>query len=168
MQINGDPYQQKYLCTGHRKSTQTGVMHVCSQTCLPCDSVSTTLACFLFVVCFLFVCFVVFVLCVSYDEVRKPRSMQHIDFEVMSSTAEMSVLKCYHVTIIACSSAEVVFFNHPSRYFQLGLHFSVFCLFFCYSVFYHSQSDDNFTALPVILSWKYYSSLRKIILKILK
>ena len=43
---NGDPHQQKYWCT-HRKSTQTSVFcMLCSQTCLPCDSVSTTLVCF--------------------------------------------------------------------------------------------------------------------------
>ena len=43
----------------------------------------------------LFVCLFCFV-CVSHDEVSKPRSMLLIDLEVMSSTAEMSVLKCYH------------------------------------------------------------------------
>ena len=39
--------------------------------------------------------------------------------------------------------------------------FLFYVLFFCYSVFYPSQSDDNFTALPVILSRKYYSSFGK-------
>ena len=46
----------------------------------------------LFVCLFCCFCFV----CVLHDEVSKPRSMQLIDLEVMSSTVEMSVLKCYH------------------------------------------------------------------------
>ena len=145
-------------CTGHRKSTQTSVICMCVlKHVYRVIELQLPLRVFLFVVC-LFCCFCF--VCVSHDEVSKPRSMQLIDLEVMSSTAEMSVL---NVTIIACSSADVVFFNHPSRYFQLGLS-TLFCfnvLFFCYSVFYHPQSDDNFTALPVILSWKYYSSFGK-------
>ena len=91
---NGDPNQQKYvLYRSQEKYSNIGDMHVCSQTCLPCDRVASSLACFLFVVC-LFCCFCF--VCVSHDEVSKPRSMQLIDLEVMSSTAEMSVLKCYH------------------------------------------------------------------------
>ena len=82
------------LYRSQEKYSNIGDMHVCSQTCLPCDRVATSLACFYL----LFVClfFLFFFVCVSHDEVSKPRSMQLIDLEVMSSTAEMSVLKCYH------------------------------------------------------------------------
>ena len=45
------------LYRSQEKYSNIGDMHVCSQTCLPCDRVATSLACFLFVVCF-----VVFVL----------------------------------------------------------------------------------------------------------
>ena len=68
----------------------------------------------------------------SHDEVSKPRSMQLIDL-VMSSTAEMSVLKCYHNRMQQRRGS--IFFNHPSRYFQLGLS-TLFC--FMFFMFYFS------------------------------
>ena len=146
-------------CTGHRKSAQTLVICMCVlKHVYRVKELQLPLHVFylLFVCLFCCFCFV----CVSHDEVSKPRSMQLIDLEVMSSTAEMSVLKCYHNRMqqrrgsIFLTPEQVL----PIRPIYTFL-FSV--LFFCYSVFYHPQSDDNFTALPVILSWKYYSSFGK-------
>ena len=53
---------------------------------IECDRVATSLTCFLFVVCLfvcLFCCFCF--VCVSHDEVSKPRSMQLIDCDVINS-----------------------------------------------------------------------------------
>ena len=120
-------------CTCHRKSTQTSVICMCVlKHVYRVIELQLPLRVF---ICCLFVCFVVvffFFVCVSHDEVSKPRSMQLIDLEVMSSTAEMSVLKCYHNRM---QQRRGSIFNHPSRYFQLGLS-TLFC--FMFFMFYFS------------------------------
>ena len=70
------------LYRSQEKYSNIGDMHVCSQTCLPCDRAATSLPCFLFVV-YLFCCFCFE--CVSHDEVSKPQSMQLIDCDVINS-----------------------------------------------------------------------------------
>ena len=50
------------LYMSQEKYSNIGDMHVCSQTCLPCDRVATSLACFYL----LFVCFVVVVVFFLY------------------------------------------------------------------------------------------------------
>ena len=132
-------------CTGHRKSTQTSVICMCVlKHVYRVIELQLPLGVFyLFVCLFCCYCFV----CVSHDEVSKPRSMQLIDLEVMSSTAEMSVLKCYHNRM---QQRRGSIFNHPSRYFQLGLS-TLFCFMFYFSVILFSIIPNQITiSLPYL------------------
>ena len=137
-------YQQKYWCTvkvtgkvlKHRwYACVFSNMFTVWQSCnFPCVFLICLFCCFCFV-------------CVSHDEVSKPRSMQLIDLEVMSSTAEMSVLKCYHNRM---QQRRGSIFNHPSRYFQLGLS-TLFCFMFYFSVILFSIIPNQMTiSLPYL------------------